>query len=500
MMTIEQAKEKFYQLQAELQALTNAKNLFLHDSATAAPIGSAAARGRTLGALEALRHRLYESEDTEQSLAQLRASDAQLSKREERMLQLFTRQMDRMKAIPAKDYADYQAVTAEAYSVWGTAKANNDFAMLSPYLERIFSLQREFSVCTMPGKDPYDACLEQYEPGLTGKTCDALFARMRETVVPLIAAINEKTPPRALTSEGAYPKGKQVELSHRLMDIMRVDRSHCVLAETEHPGTTSFTKSDLRVTTRYKTDDFAFSMAMVMHESGHALYEMHTQDEDAFTLLGTFASMSLHESQSRFYENLIGKSRDFIEFITLELKNLFPTALGSFTAGGIYRAVNRVSPNPIRMEADELSYAVHIMIRYELEKAVINDQLKVRELPTAWNDLYRKYLGITVKNDREGILQDCHWAYGSIGYFPTYALGNAYGAQMLRTMKRSLNVEELVRRGVLQPINDWLENAVWKLGARYDTAEVIQRACGEPFDASAYTDYLTSKFTELYQL
>lgn len=497
---IEKAKEKFYQLQTELQALTNAKNLFMYDSATAAPIGAAAARGKTTGALETIRHRIYTSDESEQCIEYLRTHSEQLTARERRMLQLFLRQKERMQILPAKEYADYQAVTAEAYSVWSAAKANNDFAMLQPYLEKIFRLQREFSAYTMPGRDAYDACLDQYEPMLTSATCDALFTQMRKTVIPLINDIRRQPQPRTLASPNAYSKDKQLELSRYLMDVMKVDRNHCILAETEHPGTTSFTKSDLRVTTRYKQDDFSFSMAMVMHESGHALYEMHTRDEDAFTMLGTYASMSLHESQSRFYENLIGKSREFIDFITPELKMLFPSELESFTADDIYRAINRVSENPIRMESDELSYAVHIMIRYELEKAIINDQLKVKDLPAAWNDLYQKYLGITVRNDKEGVLQDCHWAYGSIGYFPTYALGNAYGAQMMRTMRRDLDVAELVRKGQLQPINDWLEDAVWKLGARYDTAEVVAKACREPFDAAAYTDYLEHKYRMLYQL
>lgn len=500
MMTIEQAKAHFAQMQVELQAFANARNLFLYDSATAAPRGSAAARGKTLGALEGLRHRLYTSEDTIACIDCLGAHRDELDGREKRMLELFLRQKARLQAIPQKEYAAYQALTAEAYSVWSAAKAENDFAMLKPYLEKIFHLQREFSAYTLPGGEPYDACLDQYESGLNTATCDALFAQLRKTVVPLIMEIREMEGPRSVVSRGAYPKETQKKLSRYLMDLMRVDRDHCVLAETEHPGTTSFTKSDLRVTTRYNEDDFSFSMAMVMHESGHALYEMHTLDEDAFTLLGTFASMSLHESQSRFYENLVGKSREFITFVTLKLKELFPSVLQDFSADELYRAVNRVSTGPIRMESDELSYAVHIMIRYELEKAIIMGQLKVSELPEAWNALYKKYLGIDVQSDREGVLQDCHWAYGSIGYFPTYALGNAYGAQMLRTMKREIDVAGLIGEGRLQPINDWLENAVWKHGAHYDTQELLEKACGEPFDAGAYTDYLDRKFRGLYHL
>lgn len=500
MNTIEEAKEYFFQLQLDLQAFANARNLFLYDSATAAPIGSAAARGKTLGALEGMRHKRFNSEETKRCIDYLCEHKDELNVREKRMLQIFQRQSMRMERIPEKIYASYQALTAEAYSVWSIAKNQNDFTMLQPYLEKIFAMQREFAAYTAPDQAPYDTCLEQYEAGLTSQTCDALFEALRKKIVPLIEEIRNQPQPPIVVSENAYPKEKQIEFASYLMEVMKVDRRHCTLAESEHPGTTSFTKSDLRVTTRYKLDDFSFAMAMVMHESGHALYEMHTQDEDAFTMLGTFASMSLHESQSRFYENLIGKSKEFIEFITPELKRRFSDKLADFSTDDIYRAVNQVSLTPIRMEADELSYAIHIMIRYELEKALINDQMKVNDLQEAWNSLYKKYLGIEVRNDKEGVLQDCHWAYGSIGYFPTYALGNAYGAQMLRTMKKSMDVYSLVREGKLQPINDWLKEAVWKQGARYDSQELIQRVCKEKFDAGVYADYLEDKFKVLYKL
>lgn len=495
-MTLQDRKQQFIRYQGRLQAYNNMRNLLLYDSATGAPENSVTGRSRTLSILEDMRHDLVSSKETQEMLNALQDDWERLDSREQRMLELVRRSEKRIKSVPAKEYAHLQQLQSEAYAAWHTAKANNNFSMLAPYLEQLFEANRAINGCIAPEKPAYDVCLDQYESGLTSRQCDALFSHLRAKIVPLLWEIRKVPVPAGIP--GPFPKAKQQELSRYVMDVMHVDRSRCVLEESEHPGTTSFTKYDVRITTRYGPEHYAPAMNLVMHEAGHALYELHTADEDSFTVLGTFASMSLHESQSRFYENLIGRSREFAVFVTPKLKQLFPEQFAHRGAQDVYRDLNRCTFTPIRLEADELTYSIHIMIRYELEKALMEGAMKVSDLPAAWNELYKCYLGIEVNSDREGVLQDCHWAYGSIGYFPSYALGNAYGAQMLRAMKKTLDVEDLVLAGNLEPINHWLEERVWRHGARYETDVLLRMVCQEDFDPNAYTDYLLKKYTELY--
>ena len=240
-------------------------------------------------------------------------------------------------------------------------------------------------------------------------------------------------------------------------------------------------------------------MYSVIHEGGHALYDTGSARELAYTVLDGGVSMGIHESQSRFYENILGRSRAFCEYILPVAKKYFP-ALKGHTAEELYRAVNRAEPGLIRIEADELTYALHIMVRYELEKRVLAGELQVSDLPAEWNRLYKEYLGVDVPDDKRGELQDSHWAGGNIGYFPSYALGSAYGAQYLRKMKESIDVDACVRAGNFAPINDWLRERIWQYGCLYRPGELFERAVGEAFDPTVFTSYLEEKFSDLYGL
>ena len=322
-----------------------------------------------------------------------------------------------------------------------------------------------------------------------------------ERFLPVVEAVVQKGPvvdDAFLTKR--FSLEKQRKLSDRLMAVLTIDRDHCNIGEVEHPFTTNFSKDDVRITTHYHEKAFASSMYSVIHEGGHALYELHIGDDIKYSPLGGGASMSIHESQSRFYENIIGRSEAFLTYILPDIRKLGPKALKSVSAHDFYLAVNKSEPSLIRTEADELTYSFHIMIRYELEKQLIAGTLAVKDLPAAWNKLYKEYLGVDVPNDTQGVLQDSHWSGGSFGYFPSYALGSAYGAQMLKVMERDLPVWELVAKGDLKPIVAWLTERIYQYGRLLKPNELILKACEAPFDPRYYVDYLKDKYTRVYGL
>ncbi len=284
------------------------------------------------------------------------------------------------------------------------------------------------------------------------------------------------------------------------MQMMGIPRDRCGIAETEHPFTTNFNKWDVRITTNYAEMDVADSMYSVIHEGGHALYELGTADEIQFTTLASGASMGLQDSQCRFYENIIGRSLPFCRALLPLMQEVFPAQMKGVTAEMLYAAVNKSCPSLIRTMADELTYAQHIAIRYEMEKRMMNGDVKAAELPAMWNEMYKEYLGVTVPNNREGILQDVHWSGGMIGYFPSYALGSAYGVQMLSAMEKDFNPWSQVEKGDLSGVTAWLGEKIHRHGKLMTPPELLRNAIGTDFDPNCYVDYLVKKYSALYQL
>ena len=284
--------------------------------------------------------------------------------------------------------------------------------------------------------------LDQYEPGLTIEKCDKFFDTLRAAIVPLLEAV--KTRGSAIRTDfldQEWPVSGQRALSQKVMELWGLDPSHCVLAESEHPFTDGFYSKDVRITTHYMPRDVLSNLYSVAHEGGHALYELHVDPRLDYTILSGGASMGLHESQSRLFENLVGRSRGCIRLLWPTLKQLFPSQLEGVTEEELYRAANRAEPGLIRTEADELTYCLHIMVRYELEKALIHGELAVADLPAAWNARYKEYLGLDVPDDARGVLQDIHWSQGNFGYFPSYALGSAYGAQAMADLEKTIDFD-----------------------------------------------------------
>lgn len=497
-MTLTEAKEKLSALQSKQAAYGHAMAILFYDGATTAPKGTASNRGHSLAVLSEEHYKLSTGEDTVALLDYLDEHKDELNDEERREVFLLLKSIRFMQAIPMEEYVAYQSLLVEADDVWHRAKETSDFALFEPILEKIFETNIRFAGYIAPEKKPYDYWLGEYEDGLTMETCDKFFAEVRSRLVPLIkkAALAPQVDDGFLT--GDFPVDKQRELSTYLMAAMGLDSDHVGISETEHPFTTSLgSHLDERITTHYLKDNFVSSMYSVIHEGGHALYDTGCREEYAYTVLDGGVSMGIHESQSRFYENILGRSRGFARFIYPKLCELFPT-LSAHTADDFYRAVNKAEPSLIRTEADEVTYCLHVMIRYELEKQVMAGELKVHDLPAAWNALYKEYLGVDVPDDRRGVLQDSHWSGGSVGYFPSYALGSAYGVQFLKKMKETVDVDSCIERGDFAPINEWNREHIWQYGCLYTPAEILDRTLGEPFDANVYLDYLESKVKDVY--
>ncbi len=500
LMTLQEAKEKIAQFEALSGAYRHAMGVLFVDGATAAPKKSYIGRGRTTGELSGVIYSLETDPALQEALATVRDNGADCDQVLLRKCEVLQENLDDMLRIPQAEYVAYSTLLNEADAVWHEAKEKSDYAMFAPCLAKLIDFNRRFAAYKDASKPAYDVMLNDYERGATMQTLDPFFATLREKLTPLILEIGKRPAPDTSFLRKEYPIAQQRVFSDRLMAMMGIDRDCCGIAETEHPFTDGNNKWDVRITTHYQLHDVASSMYSVIHEGGHALYELGVADELQFTCLSGGSSMGLHESQSRFYENLIGRSQPFCRAVLPVMQELFPSQMAGVTAEALYAAVNRAEPSLIRTEADELTYAMHIMIRYELEKRIIAGDVTVDELPALWNQMYKEFLGVTVPNDREGVLQDSHWSGGSFGYFPSYALGSAYGAQMLRRMEREVDLWPAVERGDLTPATDWLREHIHRFGQLKKPAELLENALGEPFDPTCFTDYLTKKFSALYGL
>ncbi len=498
-LTVEEARTNLTALQKKMGAYEHAIELIFYDGATTAPKETAENRGISLGVLSEEVYRLGTSDETVGLLEFLDGHKEELTEDEKRMVFLLLKDIREMQKIPMKEYVAWQELLVKADDVWHRAKETSDFELFRPVLEEIFETNRRFALYVEPDKDPYDHCLSQYEEGLTKEVCDAFFGKVRDGIVPLIKEISERPQVDDSIRFGDFPEYRQEEFSYYLMKLIGLDLGHVGLSTTEHPFTTSLgSHLDERITTNYHRDDFVCSMYSVIHEGGHALYDTGSDRELAFTVLDGGVSMSIHESQSRFYENIIGRSRAFCELVFPKVKELFPEQMEGRTAEELYRAVNRVQPSLIRTEADEVTYSLHVMIRYELEKRVMAGELAVKDLPEEWNRLYKEYLGVDVPDDRHGVLQDSHWSGGAVGYFPSYALGNAYGAQFFAKMKETVDVEGCIRKGDIAPVNEWNREHIWKHGGRFAPDKLLERVLEAPFDPSYYVNYLKEKMKDIY--
>ena len=499
-MTTQEALSAFRKKIREGHALNHAMGVLGYDAVTAAPPASAAGRGETLAYLSGQYYGIMTGSEMAEAAETLFTHRDELSPQDRREIELFMRHNEYLASIPKEEYVTYTSLLNDADAVWHKAKLENDWPSFAPYVRDIFAFNRRFAGYYRPEESPYDVQMGLYEHGLTMDRTDAFFDALREKIVPLLKRVMEKPQADDSFLSGCFPVERQRQFSDWLMELLTIDRDCCSIGETEHPFTTMFNKKDVRITTHYHEDAVLDSMYSVIHEGGHALYELNSADELEGTLLSGGASMSMHESQSRLFENIIGRSRPFMGVILPKLKELFPEQMAGVSEDMLYRAACRAQPSLIRTEADELTYALHVLVRYEIEKGMFAGELDVDDLPAVWNAKYRQYLGVDVPDDRRGILQDSHWSGGNVGYFPSYALGSAYGAQIVAKMRETVDLDACVAAGDLHPVTSWLTENIWRHGCLCDPLDLLEKCCGAPFDPSYYTDYLEKKYTELYGL
>lgn len=401
-------------------------------------------------------------------------------------------------ALPSKFVENFIQLTSLAMTEWKKAKKENQFKIFAPFLEKIVKQCQRKAELIGYKEHPYDALLDLYEPAATVHQISPLFDQLRGHIKHLLGKIRSRPQVNDAFLKGDYSEAKQMELGNKLLETMGFSLKHGRLDLSAHPFSSAQHPSDSRVTTRIKPHSILNLVSTVLHEGGHSLYEMGLPEEHFGSPLGSSISLGMHESQSRWWETRIGHSKPFwnyyLPILQQEFAHLKPIDVETF-----YKAVNKVEPSLIRVEADEVTYPLHVIIRYELEKALIEGSLKVKDLPEAWNSKMQEYLGITPKNDAEGCLQDIHWATGSFGYFPTYSLGNLYAAHLFQGFEKDHpDWQKKASDGKFDFIKAWLSQHVYKHGKRYTSLELLEKATHTPFSPKAYLHYLDTKYQEIY--
>ena len=431
---------------------------------------------------------------------------AELNEVEKRNVQLIKKNYDEQTKLPTrlvKAIAKQQAVSV---NTWKKAKALKDFAIFRPELQKLVDLNMQAAEILMKAKQtktPYDALLDIYEPKMTDEATAKVFTELQQGLKALLTKIAaSENQPKSIPQD--VPIDNQREIAQMLMQTLGYETPPSPnaagrLDETEHPFTSGY-YDDVRITTHYHPDNFASSIFSVLHETGHALYEQGLPQEWKYLPVGSYCSMGVHESQSRLYENIIGRSEEFWNSLFPKMKNLSAPSLSNLKLPDFIRAINAAKPSKIRIEADEVTYCLHIIIRFQIEKELFSGKVKVNELPALWNQKYKEILDLTILNDSEGVMQDTHWASGLYGYFPTYALGNIYSGQMVAAMQKEMpNWQTELAKGSLESVRNWLRTHVYCHGNLYDPVEFIKKSTGTKLTVKPYINYLQQKYAKLYE-
>ena len=499
--------QKFEQLQPYLDkayAYRTALTLISFDNSTTAPKEAIDFTSKAIGILSLENYNTLINPEVKALLEELSSEEEQqkLSVNEKAIVKDLNKTFRDLELIPPEEYQAYQMILAKADHVWEEAKNTNNYALYAPVLEEIISYNKKFAGYKQKkGQKLYDVLLDDYEEGFTMEILDDFFGKLREALVPIVHGVKEKADYISVDClRKTYDVEVQKKLSRFIAEYIGFDFNRGVMAETEHPYTTNLHNHDVRITNHYQENKLEDAIFSVIHEGGHGLYEMGISDEITLSPIGGGTSMGMHESQSRFYENNLGRSYEFWLPLYDKVKAFFPEELKDVTVDDFYKAINHAAPSLIRTEADELTYSFHVMIRYEIEKMIFDGDVDVMDLPTIWNQKYEEYLGVTPKNDTEGILQDIHWAGGSFGYFPSYALGSAIAAQLFHYMETVMPIKEYLKEGNLAPIREFLREHIHQYGGAKKTQQILKDTMGEAFNPDYYIQYLTEKFTGLYEL
>jgi len=507
-MTTTESLEKLHLTDREYLHLEHAAAALRWDQETYLPPEGVAERAEQLALLEGIAHERLITGDTGsllESLGSVSANprgDESLDPLERDFLRIMRRRYDRAVKLPADFVRDAARAEGLSQAAWAQARRNDDFASFVPHLKTMIGFSRKKAEYWGFGKETlYDGLLDIYEPGMGAQEIGSLFTSLRERLVSLLKKIQLCALPNTSFLKQDFPVAGQSAFMQNLLDYIGFNRGRGRLDTSAHPFTTTLGSDDIRITTRYFQDNPLSGIFSVIHEAGHAFYEMGFPAELRATCLAEGASMAMHESQSRFWENIIGRSLTFWEGFFPSLQNMFPQQLGQIKTEAFYRAVNEVKPSLIRVDADEVSYSLHIILRFELEKQLIAGELEPEKLPDIWRKYTREYLSLESETDKDGVLQDIHWSTGSFGYFPSYALGNLYGLQFSQKLKSDIpDLENLISRGNFGPLHTWLADTVYRWGCRLEPAELLKKVTGDRIKVNPFLDYIEGKYRKLYSI
>jgi carboxypeptidase Taq len=489
---------------AELSDFQTAAGLLRWDQQTYMPPGGAETRAMQLTTLAKTVHERFVSDETGRLLGDLEAelSDAEYDSFEASLVRVTRRRYDRMRKLPQQLVAELAREGALGHAAWEKARASSDYGAFLPHLERLVDLTIQRAEALGYEERRYDALLDRYEPDMKASQVQVLFDEMKAGLVPLVRAIAERqsaVDDSILTQD--FDKVDQWNFGLQVIKQIGFDLDRGRQDRAAHPFTSGFSPGDVRLTTRVYRDNLKPALFATIHEMGHGTYEQGYDRALDRTPLSGAASLGVHESQSRMWENVVGRSRGFWTFWLPRLKEYFPVQLEGVDVEGFYRAINRVAPSFIRVEADEVTYNLHIFLRFEIENLMLEGQVKLADLPELWNAKMEEYLGVRPRNDAEGVLQDVHWSGGMIGYFPTYSLGNLLSVQFYNQAVSAVpKIPSQIEQGEYSSLLSWMRNNIHVHGAKYTPVELVKRATGGPLSTQPFLDYVRKKYTEIYDL
>jgi carboxypeptidase Taq len=485
---------------AAIHDLATAGSVLGWDQQTMMPARGSALRAEQLATLGGIVHERFTDDAIGRLLDRLGELDPETP--DGALVRVTRRDWEKARRVPSELAADIARAGALGHQAWVGARERSDFAAFLPFLERNVELKLRYVGCFEGFADPYDVLLDDYEEGMTSAEVDALFGALRDALVPLIAAVAARADAvDASVLHGEFPVERQRALVRRVLERLGWSPDGWRLDEAAHPFATSFGTGDVRLTTRYDPGYVGMALYGAIHEFGHGLYEAQVDPAFARSPLGEGVSLGVHESQSRLWENVVGRGRPFAGWLHGELREAFPEGFDTVDAEAFYRAVNRVEPSLIRVEADEATYGLHVILRFELEREMIAGTLALRDLPEAWNARMRDYLGVEVPDDAHGVLQDVHWSGGDLGYFSTYALGNLISAQLWERARAELpGLDDALAAGEVGALRAWLGEHVHRWGRVFPPRELVARVCGGPIAVGPFVSYLRGKLGEIYGL
>jgi carboxypeptidase Taq len=496
---------EFKNLAVSIQTFSSILSLLHWDQETYMPKGGITVRGEQISLLSAYVHEMGTSRKYKNLLGRLvhlssgKIKHRKLSRLDRIALREWHKNYLRNTSLPVSFIKEFARATTEASQIWQAAKKNNNFNLFAPFLEKIVRLNQEKAALYGFEAHPYDALLATYEPSMTTKRLTPIFSRLQKKLRDLLCHIQQCHPIDDQFLKGPFDSAKQFELGSSLLAQLPLDADFSRLDLSAHPFSIAMHPHDSRITTRILSNGFMSNLFSILHETGHSMYEMNLPAEHWGTPLAEAASLGIHESQSRLWETFIGRSLPFWESYYPLVKDAFTRQLEKVSLERFYRAINKVRPSCVRIEADEVTYCLHIILRYELELDLISGRLSVADLPYAWNEKMKEKLGVVPATDSEGCLQDIHWALGDFGYFPTYALGNLFAAQIYTVMIRQYpDWQRRIVAGDLMFIRDFLKKNIHSLGKQYGSEKLVSRLYGHPLDEKAYCHYLNEKYRGIY--